>query len=146
MGERVRFWLALAEDQGRDVEVELPRAPLLVGASEGDLAALVDALLDNVFSHTSEGEPVRVELGPGPGGGALLVVEDGGPGYPDSLDVADRGVSGGGSSGLGMSIVATTAEASGGRSLAGGLALGRGPYRGPPRAARVSRSARFASP
>ena len=56
---------------------------------------------------------------PSPGGGALLVVEDGGPGYPGSLDVADRGVSGGGSSGLGMSIVATTAEASG-----GGLSLG----------------------
>jgi signal transduction histidine kinase len=115
VGERVRFWLALAEDQGREVEVDLPEGALLVGASEGDLAALVDALLDNVFSHTSEGEPVRVELGPGPGGGALLVVEDGGPGYPDSLDVADRGVSGGGSSGLGISIVATTAEASGGR-------------------------------
>ena len=115
VGERVRFWLALAEDQGRDVEIELAGDALLVGASEGDLAALVDALLDNVFSHTSEGEPVRVELGPGTGGGALLVVEDGGPGYPDSLDVADRGVSGGGSSGLGMSIVASTAEASGGR-------------------------------
>jgi len=115
VGERVRFWLALAEDQGREVEVELPEGPLLVAASDGDLAALVDALLDNVFSHTSEGEPVRVELGPTPAGGALLVVEDGGPGYPDSLDVADRGVSGGGSSGLGISIVATTAEASGGR-------------------------------
>ena len=119
VGERVRFWLALAEDQGRVVEVDLPDGVLPVGASDHDLAALVDALLDNVFSHTSEGAPVRVRLGPSPGGGALLVVEDGGPGYPGSLDVADRGVSGGGSSGLGMSIVATTAEASG-----GGLSLG----------------------
>jgi signal transduction histidine kinase len=113
VAERVRFWLALAEDQGRDVEVDLPGRPVPVGASEGDLAALVDALLDNVFSHTPEGAPVRIELR-STAGGAQLVVEDGGPGYPDGLDVADRGVSGGGSTGLGMSIVAATAEESGG--------------------------------
>jgi signal transduction histidine kinase len=118
VAERVRFWLALAEDQGRDVEVDLPGRPLPVGASEGDLAALVDALLDNVFSHTPEGAPVRIALRSA-ADGAVLVVEDGGPGYPDGLDVADRGVSGGGSTGLGMSIVAATAEESG-----GGLTLG----------------------
>ena len=146
VGERVRFWLALAEDQGRDVELDLADGSLPVGASEGDLSALVDALLDNVFSHTAEGEPVRVELGPAPGGGALLVVEDGGEGYPDNLDVADRGVSGGGSSGLGMSIVATTAVTSGGSLVARDLPMGRGPDRGPPRAACLSRSERFASP
>ncbi|WP_432478142.1 ATP-binding protein [Nocardioides sp. GXQ0305] len=117
--DRVDFWLALAEDQGRDVAVDLPRDPLPVGASEDDLAALVDALLDNVFTHAPEGSPVAVTLQAAPAGGALLVVEDGGPGYPEGLDVTDRGVSGGGSTGLGMSIVATTAEASGGSLVLG---------------------------
>ena len=45
----------------------------------------------------------------------MLAVEDAGPGYPDGLDVARRGASGAGSTGIGMSIVATTAAESGGR-------------------------------
>ncbi|QBR93080.1 sensor histidine kinase [Nocardioides euryhalodurans] len=114
LGERARFWEPLAEDQGRAFEVVVPGGPIPVSTSEGDLAALLDALLDNVFTHTPEGAAVRVRLTPAPGGGALLVVEDAGPGYPADLDVTHRGVSGGGSTGLGMSIVAATAEESAG--------------------------------
>ena len=89
------------------------------------MVALLDALMDNVFTHTDEGVAVRVSLAPRPDGGLLLVVEDDGPGYPEGLDVTRRGTSGAGSTGLGMSIVAATATESGGR-----LALGTTPTGG----------------
>ena len=73
--------------------------PVRVRASGADLVALLDALMDNVFTHTDEGVAVRVSLAPRPDGGLLLVVEDDGPGYPDGLDVTRRGTSGAGSTG-----------------------------------------------
>ena len=83
-------------------------------SSTEDLAALVDVLLDNVFSHTPDGSAIRVGLAARPGGGATLVVDDAGPGFPDGVDVVDRGTSGAGSSGLGLAIAARTAAGSGG--------------------------------
>ena len=59
VAERVAFWLPLAEDQGRrlDLVVELrtPGGSPLVGLAEDDLGELVDTLLDNVFAHTPDG-------------------------------------------------------------------------------------------
>ena len=49
----------------------------------------------------------------------MLIVEDGGPGLPEGVHVAARGISGAGSTGLGLSIVAATAAESGGRLLLG---------------------------
>jgi signal transduction histidine kinase len=113
--ERTDFWRALAEDQDRAFVTDLPESPILVQAGASDLGAVVDILLDNVFSYTDEGTEVRVSLTRGPeGDAALLVVEDAGPGWPHEVDVVDRGVSASGSSGLGLSIVRNTAEASNG--------------------------------
>ncbi|TDD03579.1 HAMP domain-containing histidine kinase [Nonomuraea deserti] len=109
--ERVRFWSVLAEDQGRDVSLSLPDAPLPVAVGAEELAACVDALLGNVFAHTPEGVPMAVRLGPRDSG-ALLVVEDSGPGFDPAL--LERGTSGGGSTGLGLDIARRTAESSGG--------------------------------
>ncbi|MEW9547945.1 ATP-binding protein [Nonomuraea sp. NPDC050783] len=110
--ERVRFWSVLAEDQGREVAVGLPDGPLPVAVGAGELAACVDALLGNVFAHTPEGVALSVRLARHPDG-ALLTVEDAGPGFePAQLE---RGTSGTGSTGLGLDIVRRTAEASGGR-------------------------------
>jgi signal transduction histidine kinase len=122
LAARADFWRPLAEDQGRafDVQVEDGPGPVPVRASEADVAALLDALMDNVFTHTDEGIAVRVRLAGRDEGGLLLVVEDDGRGYPEGLDVTRRGESGAGSTGLGMAIVARTALASG-----GGLTLGR---------------------
>jgi signal transduction histidine kinase len=109
--ERVAFWAVLAEDQGRRVELRLPTVSRFVRVSADDLAAAVDALLENVFAHTPEGTAmaVAVELDRVD---AWITVSDEGPGIgPDSVD---RGRSAGGSTGLGLDIVRRTAEGSGG--------------------------------
>ncbi len=120
---RADFWLPLAEDQDRDLRVTLPAAETLVGVDADDLADAVDALIDNVFAHTSEGTAVRLavlapQLGP-----VEVVVEDAGPGLP--VDMSERGASQVGSSGLGLDIARRMAESSGGglrleRSTLGG--------------------------
>jgi signal transduction histidine kinase len=127
VAERARFWEPLAEDQGRPFEVRVePSGPVLTRTSEEDLQALVDVLLDNVFSHTPDDAPVLVTLAARAGGGLVLSVDDGGPGFPDSLEVTDRGASGAGSTGLGISIVDKTATESGGGLSWGASALGGG--------------------
>lgn len=97
---------------------------------------MVDALMDNVFSYTPDGAAVAVRLERRAGGGALLTVDDGGPGFPEGVDLTGRGASSSGSTGLGLSIALRTAEASGGglsleRSALGGacVVLRLGPAR-----------------
>ncbi|MFD8525888.1 HAMP domain-containing protein [Streptosporangium canum] len=116
--DRVTFWSALAEDQDRPMGLRLPGTPIPVGVSAQDLAACADLLLENVFANTPDGTPFTVELAPRPGGGALLVITDEGPGFPYPTPV-DRGISGRSSTGLGLDIARRTAEGSGGRLRAG---------------------------
>ncbi|SHH19821.1 Signal transduction histidine kinase [Jatrophihabitans endophyticus] len=111
VGERVEFWSALAEDQGRGATVALPAGPVTVRAGAEDLAAAVDALLENVIAHTPEGTPFAVDLTVADGG-ATLEVSDDGPGLPEDAQV--RGRSDRGSSGLGLDIARRCAESSGG--------------------------------
>jgi signal transduction histidine kinase len=125
VADRVAFWSALADEQERARSVSLPEVPVFVRASPEDLAAAVDALLENVIAHTPEGSPFEVSLST-VDGAAVLVVADAGPGLPDGAGV--RGRSDRGSSGLGLDIARRCAEASGGsmrvgRSAAGGAAV-----------------------
>jgi signal transduction histidine kinase len=110
--ERVTFWAALAEDEGRQATVQLPDHALVVAAAAAELAAAVDALLGNVFAHTASSTGFRVELTPD-ANGAVLVVADEGPGWPAGY-LGRRGHSGGGSTGLGLDIAARTAKSTGG--------------------------------
>jgi signal transduction histidine kinase len=110
--ERVAFWMVLAEDTDRELTVDIGTGPLVVALPRADLEACVDALLGNVFAHTPNGTPFAVRLTARPGG-ATLVVADSGPGLPDPA-VLRRGVSGSGSSGLGLDIVRRAAEQTGG--------------------------------
>lgn len=112
--ERVEFWRVLAEDTDRSVTLHLADGPLPVACAPGDLEACVDALLGNVFAHTPDGTAFGVELTARPGGGARIVVHDDGPGLPPGTDPTSRGVSGGGSTGLGLDIARRTAEQAGG--------------------------------
>lgn len=112
--ERVAFWSALAEDQGRAYEARLPDEPIWVGVAPGDLEAALDALINNVFAHTAEADAFRVVVTPA-GSGAAVTVEDDGPGLADRDRALARGTSGHGSTGLGLDIARRTAESSGGR-------------------------------
>ncbi|WP_375489721.1 HAMP domain-containing protein [uncultured Jatrophihabitans sp.] len=123
--DRVMFWSALAEDQGRTGSSELPGQPVPVRAAAEDLAAAVDALLENVVAHTPEGTDFAVLLNPTPSG-ARLTVSDDGPGM--AVDEPVRGRSDRGSTGLGLDIARRCAESSGGsmiiaRSATGGAAV-----------------------
>lgn len=133
VGERVAFWSALAEDQGRELRLALPDRPLRARLDAADLSDVVDVLIDNVFAHTEDGVPVEIWVVPRADGAVVLTVEDAGDGLP-SVDVVERGTSNAGSTGLGLDIVRRAALASGGslelgRSRLGGalvrLVLGR---------------------
>jgi signal transduction histidine kinase len=110
---RAAFWQVLADDTDRAMRLETPGNPVWVRLAASDLADAVDAVLGNVFAHTADGVGFWVRLIARPRGGALLVVEDDGPGRPDE-EVLRRGESKAGSSGLGLDIARRSAEASGG--------------------------------
>jgi signal transduction histidine kinase len=118
--DRARFWSALAEEEGRSFEVVVPSGPVIVRLDADSLSVCLDALLGNVFAHTPEGTAFYVGLTANSEvGGASLVIADDGPGIalPPQLR---RGVSTGGSTGLGLDIARRAAAASG-----GGLTVGR---------------------
>jgi signal transduction histidine kinase len=111
--ERAAFWEPLFEDQGRELTLDLPTPPAEVRSSAEDLAAALDALVENVVAHTPDGTPARIILTRQATGGVLIVVADEGPGIP--LGAGERGRSDRGSTGLGLDIARRCAEAAGGR-------------------------------
>lgn len=111
--ERMEFWTMLARDQQRDCAVRIPAHPLPVKLSKEDLAAVVDALLSNIFRYTTTGVPLAVTV-VRHAGWITLVVEDGGPGIADPAVALRRGASGAGSTGLGLDIARSAVEATDG--------------------------------
>jgi two-component system sensor histidine kinase PrrB len=97
---------------GLDVSAELPDAPVLVKGWEPGLRLLADNLIENAARHGRPDGTVRVTLvAPRPGSGAVLHVDDDGPGVPEAqrrrifspfarIDGADRH-----GSGLGLALV-----------------------------------------
>lgn len=112
--ERAAFWAALAEDDDRPAETRIAPGPLRVRLAADEAAAALDALLTNVFTHTPDGTAYSIQLGSNVEGRAELVVRDHGPGVEDLGSISARGVSGRGSSGLGLDIVRHAAQRAGG--------------------------------
>ncbi|WP_188195858.1 sensor histidine kinase [Nonomuraea sp. SYSU D8015] len=111
--ERLAFWSALAEDQGRPWELAGATLPVRVPVPASELTAAVDALLGNVFRHTEEGTAFSVTLHEGQET-VGVVIADAGPGIPDPEAALERGASGSGSTGLGLDIARRLAESTGG--------------------------------
>ncbi|MFF4185853.1 sensor histidine kinase [Streptomyces sp. NPDC001691] len=123
--ERMEFWSALAEDEGREVRLAGVDRPVRIPVARADLVAVLDALLGNVFRHTPEGTAFSVDVHNGEDA-VIVLVSDAGPGISDPRAALARGNSGGrpGSTGLGLDIVRRVAESTGGDVRIGHSVLG----------------------
>ncbi|MEV6383826.1 HAMP domain-containing sensor histidine kinase [Streptomyces sp. NPDC051773] len=123
--ERMAFWSALAEDEGRKWRVAGVERPVRAPVARADLAAALDALLGNVFRHTAEGTAFAVDVHNGEDA-VIVLVSDAGPGIadPEAAMARGRGSGSDGSTGLGLDIVRRLAESTGGDVRIGSSVLG----------------------
>ncbi|MFC9271680.1 sensor histidine kinase [Streptomyces zhihengii] len=123
--ERMAFWSALAEDEGRKVRLAGVDGPVRIPVARPELTAALDALLGNVFRHTAEGTAFSVDVHNGDDA-VIVLVSDAGPGIADPAAALARGNSGArvGSTGLGLDIVRRVAESTGGDVRIGRSVLG----------------------
>jgi len=110
---RLGFWAAVAEDQGRRCAVYGTDTPAPVLVARSDLDAGLDAVLGNVFRYTPQGTALEVHVSRR-AGYVSVRVEDAGPGIPDPERALRRGASDAGSTGLGLDIARRVAMAGGG--------------------------------
>ncbi|MFH8886443.1 ATP-binding protein [Streptomyces californicus] len=127
--ERMNFWAALGEDEGRAIDVAGAEEPVFVPVPRADMVAALDALLGNIFQHTPEGTAFSLDMHRSQDA-VLILVSDAGPGIADPEAALTRGNDGeqDGSTGLGLDIVRQMAEATGGdvrvgRSVYGGAEI-----------------------
>ncbi|MFH8620458.1 sensor histidine kinase [Streptomyces vietnamensis] len=123
--ERMEFWSALAEDEGRRVRVAGIERPVRIPVARPELVAALDALLGNVFRHTPEGTAFSLDVHNGEDA-VIVLVSDAGPGIADPAAALARGAGSGrdGSTGLGLDIVRRMAESTGGDVRIGHSVLG----------------------
>ncbi|MER6444703.1 two-component sensor histidine kinase [Streptomyces venezuelae] len=123
--DRMAFWSALAEDEGREVRLAGVDRTVRIPVARPELAAALDAMLGNVFRHTPEGTPFAVDVHDA-GDAVIVLVSDAGPGISDPDAALRRGNDGGrdGSTGLGLDIVRRVAESTGGDVRLGRSVLG----------------------
>ncbi|OKK19641.1 histidine kinase [Streptomyces sp. CB00455] len=123
--DRMDFWSALAEDEGREVRLAGVDRTVRIPVARPELAAALDAMLGNVFRHTPEGTPFAVDVHDA-SDAVIVLVSDAGPGIADPDAALRRGNDGGrdGSTGLGLDIVRRVAESTGGDVRLGRSVLG----------------------
>jgi PAS domain S-box-containing protein len=118
----VRRCVSNIELGDRTVLVDAP--PFTVDLDAPMVERIVENILHNAGRHTPHGTTVWVRAIPAPGGGALIAVEDDGPGVPDELREMlfrpfERGPSASPHTpgvGVGLSLVASFAALHGGRA------------------------------
>ena len=104
---------------GRPVEIDAD--PLTIAVDRTKVERILENLLSNVARHTPRGTPVRIAV-VGARDGAIITVDDEGPGVSDDLKAAvfeefRRGPDAReGGSGIGLSLVARFASLHGGRA------------------------------
>ncbi|MGH3760912.1 ATP-binding protein [Actinophytocola sp.] len=111
-------WRAPLRAEGRTLKLRLQEG-LLAKVSSARLREVIGVLLDNALRHGA-GPVTLAARGDGSGtGGPSVVIEvsDTGSGVPDELaeHIFERGVSGGGSTGLGLALARALIDSDGGR-------------------------------
>ncbi len=114
VADRATYWASLAEDQGREWDLEIPVDRCRVAGRDTDFVAAIDALIGNIFAHTPVGSPYNIRLTASESQ-SVLTISDHGPGLANR-ELLERGRSSAESTGLGIDIVRNTAEAAGGSS------------------------------
>ena len=71
-----------ARDGGAAARLYTQPVEIITAHRIEQVPAALDALLDNVFSHTADAVTLRVSVSAGPDGGGRLSVEDAGAGLP----------------------------------------------------------------
>ncbi|HEY3606647.1 MAG TPA: HAMP domain-containing sensor histidine kinase [Pseudonocardiaceae bacterium] len=109
----VAEWRELLRAKGRVLRLRVPEG-LLARATPGRLREALGVLLDNSLKYGTGTVLVAARRGDGM---VLIEVSDAGPGVPDELaaHVFERGVSGGGSTGVGLALARALVDADGGR-------------------------------
>ncbi|WP_112264753.1 ATP-binding protein [Lentzea terrae] len=106
-------WREQVKSHGRTLRVRVPDG-LLARATPARLREAIGVLLDNALRH---GEGSVVVAARSEEGTVVVEVSDGGAGVPDELaaHIFERGVSGGGSTGVGLALARALVDADGGR-------------------------------
>ncbi len=111
--ERSEFWRVLADETQRHLTVDVPAHEVPVPVAAAELGAALDALIDNVFSHTPALTGFALRVSTGSDRSVAVTVEDDGPGLA-APGLVERGRSGAGSTGIGLDVARRTARHSGG--------------------------------
>jgi len=108
-----RQWQQVMSAQGRALKLRIPRG-LIARVTPARLREVIGVLLDNASIHGGGTVTMSARGGDGT---VVVAVTDSGPGVPDDLvpHIFDRGVSGAGSTGVGLALARALVEADGGR-------------------------------
>jgi PAS domain S-box-containing protein len=126
--------VAVALDSLEGPKVQVPQQRVMAWVDEGLVERIIDNLLLNAIRHTPTNTEISVRI-LNQDGGAVLCVEDAGPGVPDELKEAifepfergpDSNVTG---SGVGLYLVRRFAELHGGRAWVEDLPEGGSSFR-----------------
>ena len=120
LGRLVREWVATT-DLVAERRLSLDVTPVIVLADPAMVERIIENLLGNSLKHTPKDAGIWVRVTPGVGGGALLTVEDDGPGVPPEerdriFEPFRQGSRAGAGSGVGLALVARFAALHGGRA------------------------------